>query len=287
MTPKDFGLKVRSHPDSLIVTARNKMRTAREIERIISVSGQGIETPRLLSDIDIIRANALATERFLNDIGEKGISRNKSPWGNSFWSGVPKGDIAAFLQSFTAHPLNVVFKADDLAAFLESTDEPLLQSWDVVLPSGSEEPSVFAGVNYLPQRRKVTVDKSLKSVLVSGKSARVGSRGIEKEGIPKAEVEKIDREYAEREPGKTISDAEYRKYRRRPLLLVHLVTPRLDDKSIWETGGNPLVALGLSFPVFDDAKTSRRVRYRVNLVEWRNLFDLEVDDDEEDVDEAV
>ena len=48
---------------------------------------------------------------------------------------------------------------------------------------------------------------SLKSILVSGKSARVGSRGSEKEGIPKAEVEEIDQEYSEREPGKTISDA--------------------------------------------------------------------------------
>src|SRR5205085_4449342 len=27
-TPKDFGLKVRAHPDALLVTARNKMRTA-------------------------------------------------------------------------------------------------------------------------------------------------------------------------------------------------------------------------------------------------------------------
>lgn len=30
MTPKDFGLAVRSHPDSLVVTARNKMRTDRK-----------------------------------------------------------------------------------------------------------------------------------------------------------------------------------------------------------------------------------------------------------------
>lgn len=288
MTPKDFGLKVRSHPDSLIVTARNKMRTAREIERIISVSGQGIETPRLLSARDVIRANVIATERFLNGLGEKGIGRIVSPWNNSFWSGVSKGDIAAFLRLFTSHPLNVAFQAEDLAAYLESVDEPMLQSWDVVLPSGTEEPSVIAGVNYKPQRRKVTVDESMKSVLVSGKSARVGSRGIEKEGIPKAEAEKIEREYAEREPEKTISDAEYRKYRKRPLLLLHLVTPRLKDKSIWETGGYPLVALGLSFPEFDDTNIGRRVRYRVNLVEWRNLFNLEADDDDaEDADEAI
>jgi hypothetical protein len=47
------------------------------------------------------------------------------------------------------------------------------------------------------------------------------------------------------------------------------------------------VALGLSFPVFDDTEIRRRVRYRVNLVEWRNLFDLETEDDVEIADEAV
>jgi hypothetical protein len=142
-------------------------------------------------------------------------------------------------------------------------------------------------VEYTPQQRVVAVDESLKSILVSGKSARVGSRGIEKEGIPKDEVEKINREYAAREPEKLISDAEYRKHRKRPLFLLHLVTPRLKDKSTWETGGYPLVALGLSFPEFDDREIRRRVRYRVNLVEWRNLFDLEVEDDVDVVDEAI
>lgn len=287
LTPKDFGLKVRSHPDSLIVTARNKMRTAREIERIISVSGEGIETSRLRSDKDVIQANARETERFLIGLAEKGIATTISPWGNSFWRGVPKEDIAGFLRLFTSHPLNFTFQGEDLAAFLESTDEPMLKLWDIVLPNGEEDLSVISGVGYRPQRRVVAIDESLKSILVSGKSARVGSRGSEKEGIPKVEVEKINKEYSEREPGKTISDAEYRKHRKRPLLLLHLVTPRPKDKPIWDTGGSPLVALGLSFPVFDDTETRRRVRYRVNLVEWRNLFDLETEDDVEIADEAV
>ena len=127
LTPKDFGLKVRSHPDSLIVTARNKMRTAREIERIISVSGEGIETPRLRFEVDVIRANAREAERFLKGLAEKGIPTTISPWGNSFWRGVPKEDIAAFLRLFTSHPLNVAFQGEDLAVFIESTDEPMLR----------------------------------------------------------------------------------------------------------------------------------------------------------------
>jgi hypothetical protein len=40
-----------------------------------------------------------------------------------------------------------------------------------------------------------------------------------------------------------------------------------------------LVALGLSFPVFDDSDVARRVKYRVNLVAWRALAENEVDDE--------
>jgi len=47
LTPRDFGLKVRSHPDSLIVTARIRMREARDFVHFVSLSENGLETTRL------------------------------------------------------------------------------------------------------------------------------------------------------------------------------------------------------------------------------------------------
>jgi hypothetical protein len=40
-----------------------------------------------------------------------------------------------------------------------------------------------------------------------------------------------------------------------------------------------LVALGLSFPHFDDSGVRQRAVYRVNEVYWRSLFDHETGDD--------
>jgi hypothetical protein len=282
LTPKDFGLKVRSHPESLIVTARNKMRTAQEVERVISVSGEGLETPRLLSNQEVIRANAMAAEGFIRSLGETGLPRSTSPWGNTIWYGVPRRVIADFLRSFTSHPLNATFQTGDLAAFLETNTVPALGEWDVVIPNGSESTTSFAGVDCKPQKRRVDVNPALRSVLVSGKSARVGSRGIEKEGLPVDLVRQIETDFAEANPNKTNSDKEYRSRRTRPLLLLHLIKPTLKDQSAWDAGGSILVALGLSFPMFDDTdETNRRVRYRVNLVEWRNLFDTESEEEME------
>ena len=44
LTPAEFGLRVRTHPDSLIVTARNKMRTAQLLPVRVGLSGRFIET---------------------------------------------------------------------------------------------------------------------------------------------------------------------------------------------------------------------------------------------------
>ena len=65
LTPRDFGLKVRAHPDSLIVTALNKMRQSKRIERIISISRKYLETPRLKRNENVLRANRVAVERFV------------------------------------------------------------------------------------------------------------------------------------------------------------------------------------------------------------------------------
>ena len=53
-TPEEFGLKVRQAPGSLMVTARNKMRTATLISSPITVSGRMIETPRLRGDSETL-----------------------------------------------------------------------------------------------------------------------------------------------------------------------------------------------------------------------------------------
>jgi len=124
-----------------------------------------------------------------------------------------------------------------------------------------------------PALRSVKVDES--SILVSGRSARVASRGVEREGLPVALVEQITREYREANKGKSVPDRAYRERRTRPLLLLHILEAATPQKQFPEE----LVAIGLSFPEFDDTDVARRVKYRVNLVAWRALAESEVDDE--------
>ena len=50
-TPRDFGLKVRSHPDTLLVTARNKMGSGRPLRVLIGLANSFVETAILRRDV--------------------------------------------------------------------------------------------------------------------------------------------------------------------------------------------------------------------------------------------
>jgi hypothetical protein len=280
-TPMQFGLKVRAHPDSLIVTAQNKMRQARTVERVISLSDRSLETARLRSNSNALLSNRVAVDRFVEKLRAAKISFERSEWGNIICRSVPREIVAGFLRNFDVHPMNVAFQTGDLSKYLESTNEPVLQLWDVVFAGGSGNPVALGPVSVPAARRDIVLRDGM--LLVSGTHARVGSRGVEREGLDTATVKGLQDEYKKANPGKSIPDRIYRRARVRPLLIVNLLTANPPNPA---PDVPEIVALGLSFPLFDDSDIAKRVTYRVNLVEWRSMLDQEVDDDlQEDVDE--
>ncbi len=154
-TPKDFGMKVRSHPDALTVTARNKMRFAEDFVRDISLSANGIETARLLASEAQLDANALRVEAFVGRMEAAGLQVEDSEWGSKIWRGAPKALVASLLAEFETHPRAVDFQGKAIAKFLEATTVPALDVWDVAMPQGSGDPEVFAGIEFKPPKRSI------------------------------------------------------------------------------------------------------------------------------------
>jgi hypothetical protein len=274
--PIDFGLKVRAHPDALMVTAQNKMRTSKLITRVVSIAHQSLETTHVKTNENIVKANRVVTEKFLRGLETEGFPMELSKLGNPIWRRIPKHEVATLLREFSVDPDNVKFQAKDLAAFVENTAEDFLQEWDVVIPQGRGETTTFGGVSVRPTERSVRVDSN--SVLVSGKSARIASPGIEQEGLPPEMVIDIITRYKEAQPGKTVPDKVFRENRPRPLLLIHMIRPLLKGKDSGLVLPD-LIALGLSFRDFDDSDVAKQVEYRINLVELRTAN--ETDEDEE------
>ena len=57
LSPKQFGLYVKAHPDSLLITAANKMRSGEKITVKQNFSLKQLESYRLPSDKDVNSRN--------------------------------------------------------------------------------------------------------------------------------------------------------------------------------------------------------------------------------------
>lgn len=289
MTPEDFGLKVRADPNGLIVTARNKMQSGRTIERVISASNQYLETTRLFRRASIVNDNAAAVRSLVADLAKRGITWERSTVGDAgvLWRSVPKSAVSGLLRSFLVHPQNFTFQPLDLAGFIDSFGGPILDTWDVAMPGGeSVHPLELAGDKDCRMQKRSVTEGSAGDLLVSGRSARVASRGAEREGLSKAQILDAEAKFFAANPGKiNVPDHAYRSERSRPLLLVHVIDATLKGPGSQEEQlpcePSPLIALGLSFPHLGDEAGSRRLLYRINLVEWRTFFETEQDDDVE------
>jgi Z1 domain len=286
LTPRDFGLKVRAHPDALIVTARNKMRTAETIIRNVSLSGQGLEAARLRANPNVLAANLSAMTSFAIAI-DKSFTRADEQRAAYFWRRVPATLVADLLQSFQSHPLNFDFQVDVISAFLRRTREATLQEWDVAIPGGSEDETKIAGDLVLkPLKRILKVSNDGQTIMVSGTKLRVGSGGIERIGLTADQAKAAVDRATTSVPTRAVTDRDYRIVRDHPLLLLYFLRGYTrsvisgTDERYPNDNGNLIASLGLSFPLFDDSAIADRVEYRVNVVEWRSMFESETDDDD-------
>ena len=140
-TPEEFGLRVRTHPDTLLITARNKMTTGVDVVgeiRDISLAGRGIETARLYSDKNRNEDNFHTVDQFLLQL-EQIKGAQQSPQGNALiWHDISSLLVGKLLDEFLVHPLNHDFQGEAISAFLRGSVErgdPQLSTWTVALPN--------------------------------------------------------------------------------------------------------------------------------------------------------
>jgi hypothetical protein len=295
-TPSEFGLRVRTHPDTLLITARNKMATGIDVEEVwdVSLLGRMIESARLYRDKRRNQENFQQVDQWLGKLSSENGTAIQSPHdGALLWRNVSATSVADFLEAFLVHPLNFDFQTDSIAKFLRedaNRGTPDLSNWTVALLTSGEATlgdgsPAKVKLQSLPQssvvalKRKVRASAELGSLLVSGKSARVGSRADLRHAFSKQEFREATAQ--QKDP----PEDSLRSQMLQPLLVIYLLrgyeasgerpniieTPYLD--------GEVLPALGLHFPG-ERSPDARRVRYRLNRIAQKELFPI--DDDEDD-----
>lgn len=284
-TPRDFGLKVRQDPGSLIVTAKNKMRTATPINCPISVSGHLLETPRLKSSLPILTENEKVFKDFVFNLAMQGKripSDDERTKGNYFWENVATESISQLLRSFDTHPWHLSFNGRALADYIDSIDWQ--NEWDVVLINKGEGTSYPGGLSCGDETLNIvhteerTIKADSKMISISGTKVRVGSGGCTQIGLTKEEIHKAS-EFFKKETGKqNVPDSAYLIERRNPILMLHIVDTNLDDSSSNKDVPPFLFALGVGFP--KTAGKTKTAKYMVNLVELANWMDPDEEEDE-------
>ena len=199
-TPYDFGLCVRSDDATLLVTARNKMRTAKDYTMIVSLSGNIIETPFIHTSPKIQAENLELTKKIIGSIMDDGYSLTIDNPDYALsdkmqFLDVPERYVLDYLRGFQCHSANSNFRPSDIVKQIESSQDDSLKYWDIVIASGTGSKEItLGGRNIHSVRRSFAIrdDIGLGAYQMSGSKSRLGNRSYAKGGLTKKVADEIE-----------------------------------------------------------------------------------------------
>jgi hypothetical protein len=306
LPPSQFGIKVKSHPGALLVTAANKMKNSSEVDINVSFSGRAVSTPFLPRSAAANLRNAQITSSFLVSLGHSSSIKSRY-----VWSGVSAPSVADFLQQLEIPAMNSEFIPDQrtgekpLISFIRNNGIEVLKEWDICIAQGeglSSEGFEIIG----PDERRVPISKrkrqfekpsSWQVTYLKVNKQRVGEIADEMVLLTDDQIDRAQKDWiADNSDGdkpRTIPGKAYLRVRERPLLTIHpiqptnptKVDPAIRDRIMdAESIDSPLlVAVSLSFPQFEEAEQSS-VPYRLNKVYLQKLGLIEEEADDENQD---
>jgi hypothetical protein len=275
LTPLEFGLRVRSHPTALIVTARNKMRNGKAVPHQISLEGRLIETLVLSSDKNIIDENLALIKRTIDRAGDEAKNGVFLTSRGYVWEMVPVGVVQSFVEQFRNHPHSFyTHYYQPLVEHLSWLQDEGIDTCDILLKT--LKPKNDDGILECVQLKGRMQNRDKTAVVGNGvisfkKKSRIGEAGDEEVGIaPEVLANLLDNA-----DSKTLNPKLYRQVDgKRPLLIIHLL-------EIKEVPTKVVAAYGLSFPGSATTKRPRKlVEYIVNIPYWNQTYAETIEEEE-------
>ena len=261
MTPRDFGLKVRNHPESLIVTARNKMRSAKTIVRSFDWSGQDIQTSRLYSTKDIVDENISTASKLYKSLKENEQIDSSLRTKHKLWKKVNLYYVIRFLEGFKNHPESQATDTDPVLNYIkEIAKNVTFDKWNIIFasPIGNEKTLIKStkGFEDISPSIRNKVSHVKKGVLLKNRS------------LTAENIRKID----------LIQNEE----RKHPSLIIYLLDCRTEANKTTTIFKNGIIGYAICFP---GAKVMGKKRvlasYQVNTTWHKNQYSIYHDDDDD------
>ena len=245
-TPKDFGLRVKCYPDSLLqVTARNKMRNTQKRNFVINFCG-------LLRETFWIHKNAEIRNKNLETL--KALVNKHTPKFNKKGAGflarnVEKSEISAFLNDFkVVEKYSPLMPIEPIKSYVKEKET----AWDILLCSGNGETFAFNEQIEIKARLRALREEDDRFELINRK---VSSGNAEKDAISgdiKGEMK----------------TEEIRKRLNNPLLMLHII--EVKNKLPTLKDDERIAAFGVCFPRSQDYE-SQSIDYVLNPVEIKQI----------------
>lgn len=288
-TPKDYGLKVKSHP-VLMVTSRLKMQATQSL--YLSFSGTLAETVAFSIEPTIHNANYETFKDLVSKMGTPGdlptYSKFYAKTKINCWKEVPSDYIIDFLDSYSTHRDSLKVNSELLKSFIELMNKKNeLTEWTVILQGGSRE---FHDPNLLNGRKIKVAYRENKSRGIPHKYSVKRLFGSEEEAIDLTEHQwnaafqetlRLAKKKNKEKLPKTPNGPSIRKVKgfgangikatpEKGLLILALLDTDTDGNGQSQLD-KPIVGFGISFP---SSHSGSQVEYKGNSVLLGNEYDF-------------
>jgi hypothetical protein len=280
-TPESYGLKVRTHPDGMIVTAMNKMKNSEK--RTVTYAGKLVQITHYYKNNPCNQRNIEYTDKWLKSLGQVCKVPSKLSHNNYLWEDVHPEKILEFIQNVSIH--QSCFNASPKLVSQYITNQNIdgeLVNWTVALISvGGSNPKEIGGQSIgLSWRTDQEYDDDNDTVnLISNNLITETDQDVDLTVEEMAMALKQTQEHwipngRTKDMPTTPSPVWIRRNRKitNGLLMIYVFQSGKIENGIKIPYNNTYVGYAISFP---DSETARPVEYKVDEVYLKNDNDEE------------
>lgn len=298
-TPMEFGLAVRTSPESLetnlLVTARNKCKNATPYKRTINLSGKVVDTSKIYKDKEINEINTTAVKKLIEEAKMTGKLFVNSEADNDYkmLSGIDGDLIKKFISRIKFPLVNKSLDKDGISSII--TKCPSLHKWDVVFAKGNRKEAFYYDFGIIHEKavfRSFVSRKTETFVRIADTNNRLADPNLFRIGLTFEQYKTLSPDGKRQ----TLKAEEYLKFERNPLLIIYPIWIKSIDGEEKKYGTEddsveiensyfqkPLIGIALGFP--GKASETVETEYLYNKIKIEQILaeegELDIDEDED------
>ena len=275
--PAHYGIRVRTHPNEMVITALNKMKNSMECK--VTYSGKLVQIPRYYRNNPVNEQNIKFTEQWLNRLGAPTDLPSEKTYWNYLWRDVKPEAILEFLHSVKIHSTCFEASPDVTGRYIQAlneADHPELIHWTVEVVSNRRgTPFPMGSITINPTWRSDAnegKDDEMVSMkqesLITESHQAVDLSKEEKAAAYEATLRAYDAGLLRTKKRPEHASPKYMRMQRKPengLLIIQVFQSGINEEEKYD---EMYLGYAISFP---QSRIAKEVSYKVDEVYWNTI----------------